>query len=176
MRPRDPFQTPVSGKFNIEKKTTAAAQYWLAVQLGDNEDAWQAVIDFFPDENAELERRRSEEKLALVHLQKGHFDKAKELFKKLAILGSESGAFRANAYAGLAGIASLEGDFSKSQRIIAVDLTPAIRKLPRFSQLDPQMQSFMQRTRALNAQHLREKFDKDIDDLFQRAISNDELP
>ncbi len=79
---RNPFVlAEQSGAGGIDRKATAGAQYEYAISR-DTPAAWQAVIDYFPDD-AEL-GWLAKRQLAGLYLQRGELDLAMPLFEEMA--------------------------------------------------------------------------------------------
>ncbi len=179
LRPRNPFDKPAVSYFDVQKQATAKDQFLMAMRAINDEDAWRAVIEFFPIKkfpDAVFEYRRAQERLAMLYLSTRQYEKAEDLFKKLASLGSEHAELRVKGVAGLAVIASLKDDYQESQRIIGVKLIPDMKLLPRPRQLDPVMEGLIHEAIARNRKHLGDQIKKDFEELFRRASSDDSAP
>ena len=158
-RPGNPLDVPVKRKQNIAQQKTASQQYFLALSLVNDEDAWRAVGQYFPD--ATLEKRRANEQLAMLYLSSRRLEDAEVIFKEFAALPDGESAFKAKGIAGLAIIACLRDDHQTSQRIIAVQLYP-LR-----SNLDGHMASLVQEAIAKNRRFLGDQVKKGYEDLFE---------
>lgn len=124
-RPANPLRAPVGPPPEVEKKETAALQYWYAAQRGhDDEAAWKAVGTYFPD--ATLERRRAEEQLALLYLRQSRLDQALRLFDEFA--ADKDPVWRAFGLAGQVAVHSQLGNRSAS-KIALEELNPLMRHL-----------------------------------------------
>lgn len=168
VRPPNPLDAPLSEEAQFPRQATARAQFFVAQSLMDDEGAWRAVVDYFPE--AELESRRAREHLALLLLRERRFDEARELFEQLAAVGDDDPSSRATGLAGLAALASIQADYQKSQRIIALELMP-LRE-----ELDRQTLQLVQEAVIRNRRHGGEVLEQDFQDLFRSDIADDAQP
>ena len=140
--PRNPLRTPAASVSRIEKQESAAAQFYLAMTLGDDEDAWLAVERYFPEAQREVQLARSHR--AVLYLRQHRLEEARTLFAELAALRNVDADLRAKGLAGLAIVASLEGKAQEAQRIIASELAPLRDRL------DDQMRQLLDAAVARN--------------------------
>ena len=166
-RPGNPLDAPVQAKHKIQKQRTASAQYYLALSLVDDEDAWKAVRQHFPD--AILEIQRADENLAMLYLSSHRLDDAEQIFKMLSSLSDDDVALKAQGIAGLSVIACLRGDHQQSQRTIAVQLYP-IR-----TNLDRQMESLVREAINQNRSFLDTAVAKGYEELFNSGPDQRDL-
>jgi eukaryotic-like serine/threonine-protein kinase len=118
-KPVDPFSQPAPTQPRITNLPTAELQYNLASQnFADDEDAWKAVIHH--RENNKLYRYRAQEQLGLLYLQKQWLDEARDIFVDMGKLegGELEAEYRAKSLAGLAVIASLEGNEERARELL----------------------------------------------------------
>ncbi|MFQ5733326.1 MAG: serine/threonine-protein kinase [Planctomycetaceae bacterium] len=127
-RPVDPFETPPAKTIRrIKKLETAFDQYWRAMNVND-EESWKAVIEYFPSPRDRRFRLRARESLASLYVRKERYGEAEEIYRSFTIEDDNDDALKAAGYAGLAVVASLQGDAVKSQRFIIDKLNPLRRK------------------------------------------------
>ncbi|MEN6405460.1 MAG: protein kinase [Thermoguttaceae bacterium] len=111
----------------IQQKPTVLAQWYQASQINTPE-AWQSVIDFFP--NKKYFVLRAKQQLALIYLlRKDNYDRAMAIFEELANLGDEEPELRAFGLAGQCGVLSLRGRYRESDAIFVNKLWPIHDKL-----------------------------------------------
>jgi serine/threonine-protein kinase len=120
-RPFDPLAIPPSRETSVKRQNSAAEQLELArVSFRHDEDAWQAVIDYFPSEADLPYRLQAREQLGLVYLQRGETDRARQQFERMIQVAADAYPdLVLRGKAGLAILASLEGDHAEALRIIA---------------------------------------------------------
>jgi serine/threonine-protein kinase len=106
-RPADPLRAPLP-RPTIERAKTAWDQVFMATIDGTDE-AWQAVLDFWPASQPENDRPRSQAALRLGLLRLADRDRAgaAQLFRELAASPSNEWA-QVNGNAGLAVLAAIE--------------------------------------------------------------------
>ncbi len=110
-RPGNPFEEPAPAQPRIPTQRTAEDQFRLAsTNFPDDEDAWKAVINNFP--NDRNYRYQAQERLGLLYLNAGKHDHAKQVFDEMGRLAGDGpeAEYRIKALIGLAVIASLKGD------------------------------------------------------------------
>ncbi|GAB4153676.1 MAG: serine/threonine-protein kinase [Planctomycetaceae bacterium] len=129
-RPENPFEAPVvkSAKA-VPKKESAFAQYLYASELLNDEDAWKAVSQYFPEPENRSYRNNAQLGLAMLYLRSQRFAEAEAIFKEFTIVDDKDETLKATGYAGLAVSAAFQGDEDRSRRIIADDLAPYREKL-----------------------------------------------
>jgi eukaryotic-like serine/threonine-protein kinase len=108
----DPFTSPVPEAKQIPQLTSAAAQFYYAMNSSHNEDAFLAVIRYFPE--AQLEVRRAKEKLGVIYLRKGDYAAASKQYDEFVATGQHDPNLLALGLAGQAIVASLQGDATLS--------------------------------------------------------------
>ncbi len=126
LRPADPLTTPVTAQPNITPMDTAEEQYKLASQsLPNNEDAWKAVINH--REKGSSYRYQAMEQLGLLYLRTLRLDQAANVFEEMRKLegGPLEDEYRTKALAGLAVVASFQGDNAR-----VADLLEQLKTLP----------------------------------------------
>lgn len=119
-RPSNPLNSPVTAKSDVQVFDTAQRQYFYAMSLDEDEnkeEAWQAVIENFPD--AMLEKRRAQEQLAILYLKSKRFEQAGTILEQFVAEGAGNESLHAIALAGHAIAAGMQGDESESQRLLA---------------------------------------------------------
>ena len=136
--------------------------------LRDDEEAWQAVIDY-PDPEATRERQRAREHLARLHLREQRFDEAKAIYQKF-VSRNEDPETKAHGLTGLAAIASLQGEYLTSQRLIADEL------LPLRDRLDDEMERLFRKTLTRNLDHLSGEVRQRFEAMFERELRDGEPP
>ncbi|NQT39450.1 MAG: serine/threonine protein kinase [Planctomycetes bacterium] len=123
-----PSEVPQTPPF--PRRDTVFRQWFDAAER-DTEEAWQAVIDYFPDQPYYV--HRAKQQLARIYLQRRDDRRAMELFEELARLGDDEPGLRAFGLAGECGILTLHGDYARCGALLE-ELYP-IR-----GQLDPRME------------------------------------
>jgi tRNA A-37 threonylcarbamoyl transferase component Bud32 len=161
LRPKDPLQTPALQQDRIPKEATAQKQFARANQLRSDEDAWKAVLEYFPDERVYTVQAR--ERLAILYLRTLHLKEASKLFNELQAMGRENPKENAIGIAGQAVIATLQKDYKKSQGLI-YDLGDLAR---RREQLSSDLWQMLQHAGRVNARELGEQENKQLQDLFE---------
>ncbi|MBX3450405.1 MAG: serine/threonine protein kinase [Planctomycetaceae bacterium] len=118
-RPADPFRTPPPP---VQRKTpkleNVQAQLFYALSHSDDEDAWKAVIEYFPDERSE--RDRAETRLAVIYLRTGRLQEARAIFDQLA---DSSGWSRAQGLGGQAYLLWLDRQYDEAVKRIGLART-----------------------------------------------------
>jgi serine/threonine-protein kinase len=119
-RPFDPLAVPPSRETSVKRQNSAAEQLELAtVSFRHDEDAWQAVIDYFPSEADLPYRLQAREQLGLLYLQRGEKNRARQQFERMIqVAADQYPEIALRGEAGLALLASLEGDHAQALRII----------------------------------------------------------
>jgi serine/threonine-protein kinase len=108
---------------HIPRHPTAVRQWYYASQIG-TEEAWQSVIDYFPDKAHYVARARQQ--LARIYLRQRDYDRAMIVFDDLA--ADSNGEFRAFGLAGKCGILTLQGKYRDSATVLD-DLWPIHQEL-----------------------------------------------
>lgn len=149
-RPADPFQAPPAvKKKQIPRKATAFEQWRYAALLVEDEDAWKAVIDNFPESKDREWRRTARLGLAMLYLHQRRLGEAEKIFRDFTVEDDKNEVLKARGYAGLAVIASLRGQHQQSQKIILDDFDPFRDKLD-----DRQLRRYVEETYRLNNKSL----------------------
>lgn len=161
MRPKNPLVNLPQLTAFVPRKKSAAEQYAYAASLLDDEAAWKAVIDDFPD--AGLEGRHAQEQLAMIYLRQRRFDEARAIFDEFAGLGDSEPAWRAFGLAGQVIVYSLLDDPTQSQRVWN-DLKPLYVK-----HLDQRMKELVADTVQKNVKRLNIRIDKQWQDAFREV-------
>ncbi|WP_339687456.1 serine/threonine protein kinase [Gimesia maris] len=119
-RPGNPLEAPFTASGNedsepsfIPNEENASRQFFLATRLGVSEDAWQAVISNFPDN--EIYTPKAKIRLGVLLITPGRYEEAKAIFQELVNSGQAEQV--TNGYAGLLVLESLNGHPRKSQDI-----------------------------------------------------------
>lgn len=102
-------------------------QYDLARNLVNDETAWMDVIRH-PD-NSRVEKDRAKEQLAIMYLQQKRFNEATKFFREFKSHGSAHEDLHAKGIAGLAIVASLQGNLKESNNLINLQLKKLADKL-----------------------------------------------
>jgi tetratricopeptide (TPR) repeat protein len=109
---------------HIPRRLTAVRQWYYASQIG-TEEAWQSVIDYFPDKPYYVARARQQ--LARIYLRQRDYDRAMTAFEEVAAADS-NGEFRAFGLAGKCGVLTLQGKYRESATVLD-DLWPIHQEL-----------------------------------------------
>jgi len=163
LRPADPLAAPATGQVSVPKLRTAKEQFERARNgLQSDEDAWRAVLEYFPDDRTYTPEAK--ERLAVLYLKSRRLDDAKKLFDDLESMGRENPNAQAAGIAGNAVIASLRKNYLESQRLI-VD---SLRDLPRVrEQIGSDLWYLLQHAGRENAQNLGQEANKQLKELFE---------
>lgn len=157
-RPGNPLDAPIQETVKIDKLDNAVDQYMLAMRLVDNEEAWKAVGEYFPD--AELQKRRANEQLAYLYLSSHRLNDAASIYQQFAVTNNDL-ALKAKGLAGLAVVASLRGEHDRSMYLIEVELQPVIEHL------DDEMRRLVGEAFSRNRQALGDKVKEGLEKLFE---------
>jgi serine/threonine-protein kinase len=113
----------------VQEQESAAAQLLWAEGL-KTEDAWRAVIDYFPDPKDAYFANRARQELAMIYLQRGGAEqRALEYFNQLANLdAADDVEFKAIGLAGQAIVLSLEKKHLEASKKLA-ELRPIVLKI-----------------------------------------------
>jgi len=117
---------------SVSRQETAVRQ-WYSASLMGTPDAWQSVIDYFPNDAYWADRARQQ--LAMIYLREEHYDRALAILQDLASRDDEE--LRAFALAGQCGILTMQGEYRKSAEVME-RLQPIRDKL-----LDPRMRQMI---------------------------------
>ncbi|MBN2475344.1 MAG: serine/threonine protein kinase [Pirellulales bacterium] len=99
----------------IPRQESALQQYLDASRIG-TEEAWQCVLDYFPDK--QYFTRRAKQQLARIHLREGDYDQALILFNGFADPGEPDVGLRAFGLAGKCGVLTLLGKYGESALVL----------------------------------------------------------
>ena len=161
LRPKDPLEAAAVQQERVPRETSAQKQFARAKQLRSDEDAWKAVIDYFPEDR--VYGVQAKERLALLYLRNLRLTEAANLFSELRGMGRENPKEHSIGIAGQAVIATLQKDYKKSQSLI-YDLGDLSQ---RRAQLSGELWQMLQRAGAINARELGEQENKQLQDLFE---------
>ena len=164
LRPADPLDVPADARFSVQRLGSVVDQYYIAMKMENNEEAWLAVSEFFPNETRYTQWARQH--LARLYLQTDRFDEAEKLFRQFVELGRDDPALEAYGQAGLAVIASARGDYAGSHQIIATRLLRLERHL------DETNRNLIIETIANNRVHLGSAVEPGFEDRFRRPPEN----
>ncbi|WP_417389703.1 serine/threonine protein kinase [Gimesia sp.] len=169
-RPGNPLEAPYPASSNadseptiIPKEENASKQFFLATRLSDSEDAWQAVIKNYPDD--EIYTPRAKIRLGVLLIRPGRYEEAKAIFQELVNSGQSEQV--TNGYAGLMALESLNGHARKSQDIWKLYLNN------REDQLDGELKKIVYEALVWN-QNSPEIEKKDYKKLFESLQSEEE--
>ena len=163
--PPDPFDSPLPATTAVSRQEDAQAQFYLAMTLVDDDEAWASVERYFPESTRVVQLARSH--LAVLYLREHRFDEASALFSGLAALGDADVALHAKGLAGMAVVASLKGDFQESHRMIETELLPIREKL------DREMQELVRGAIRRNQQMRTDEVRRISEDLFRTPPQDD---
>jgi len=162
LRPKNPLDVPVAKLDPVRKLESAKAQFDLAKQLHSDEEAWRAVLEYFPEDRIYVPQAK--EQLGVYYLQNRRLDEAKPLFDELEAMGRENAAAKAAGIAGNAVIASLQGNYKESQRLIVSDLGDLSK---RRDELSEDLLFLLRGAARTNSQALGEEAKKQLKELFE---------
>jgi len=100
---------------SVQRQPSALLQYLHASRIGTKE-AWQSVIEFFPDK--EHLCNRAKQQLARIYLSEGDHDRALLLFDELAIADEEERELRAFGLAGQYLVLTLRGEYREAAVVL----------------------------------------------------------
>jgi eukaryotic-like serine/threonine-protein kinase len=161
LRPKDPLETPALQPDRIPKDPTAQKQFERANKLRSDEDAWKAVLEYYPADR--VYDVQAKERLATLYVRTLRLAEASKLFNELDGMGRENPKEHSIGIAGQAIIATLQKDYKKSQSLI-YDLGDLSQ---RRGQLSSELWQMLQRAGAINAKELGEQENKQLQDLFE---------
>ncbi|HUG89513.1 MAG TPA: protein kinase, partial [Planctomycetaceae bacterium] len=161
LRPGNPLETPPRTMSRIPKLSSPEAQYTVALwgYPGEQEEeAWQAVIDFFADDADSEYPWMAREQLGIIYLRSLRLDAAARIFEEFLRSGQLQGKpeRRARGEAGRAIIANLRGDYAGSQEIIDRRLAPDAGSEALLNHLESssELRRFLEQAQVANRQHL----------------------
>lgn len=109
----------------IPRQQTVGAQWLYANQLG-TEEAWLAVVEYFPDKP--YWNHRAKQHLARIYLKEDDDDQAMAIFKEFALLDDTEEELRAFGLAGQCWILTKQGRYRQSAEVLG-QLLPIRSKL-----------------------------------------------
>ncbi len=154
-----PVRTP------IPRQPTALRQWYYASRIG-TEEAWQSVIDYFPDKRYLVEK--AEQQLARIYLREGRHAKALEIFERFADSSDEQQ--RAFGLAGKCGVLTLQGKYQESAEVLE-RLWPIREQLQ-----DPQMQQMIEAVIRRNRAELGTQTTAQWDQWLSEQFGEQESP
>jgi len=113
---REPPLLAGAQEVSVPKQESVFRQWLLASQMGTKE-AWQAVVDYYPDKP--YWTSRAKQRLALICLREDRLDEALSLFNELASLDESEPELRAFGLAGRCGVLSMQGKYRESANALA---------------------------------------------------------
>ncbi len=162
-RPR-PVLADVAQRLPIPRERTALIQYLDALQLGTTE-AWESVINYFPEQKDEYWVNQARRQLARIYFNRGEHDKALELFDELAAQDSQiNQQFWAFGVIGKAAILTIEKRYQESTDLIE----PHLAVLRTFR--DSYMSQLLDWTVRKNKSELVEPDPTDLDEWFNEQM------
>jgi eukaryotic-like serine/threonine-protein kinase len=117
----DPFRTPLPPGQTVPQQPSIEAQYFHAMVQGEDEAAWQAVVDYPPGPDGrrdELDRKSAQVRLAILYLQHDRIDEAAKIFSEFRQIGPADAWKETHGIAGEAIVASLRGNTPLSKQLI----------------------------------------------------------
>jgi serine/threonine-protein kinase len=129
-----PLLANVEGHF-VEPQKTVFHQWIYASQVG-TEEAWQAVINNFPDRLYFV--YRAKQQLARMYIHDDRLDEAMSIFRELAALEDTEAELQAYGLAGQCGVLSRQGKYHDSAQVLG-ELWPIRSQLK-----DPWMKQFLE--------------------------------
>ena len=88
LRPTDPLQAAAIQENPTSREGSAQKQFARANQLRSDEDAWKAVLDYFPEDR--VYTVQAKERLAVLYLRTLRLKEASKLFSELEGMGREN--------------------------------------------------------------------------------------
>jgi hypothetical protein len=164
LRPGNPLDVPSTKQDPVPRLHSAKEQFDRARNgLQSDEEAWRAVLNYFPDDRTYTPEAK--ERLAVLYLLKSRrLDEAKKLFDDLESTGRENPNAQAAGIAGKAVIASLQGNYLESQRLIVYGLRDLAHVR---EQVTTDLWFLLQHAGRENAHHIGEEANKQLKDLFE---------
>ena len=147
----------------IPQEKTVERQVCQAIEL-NTEDAWQSVIDYFPDE--EYYTLRARQQLALIYLLRNHdFDRAMSVFEDLANLNLDNNKLevelKAFGLAGQCGVLTHRGKYAESNSVMG-QLAPIFSEL-RSERMKTLVRSAKRKNKSSLMQQSNQEWEKLID-------------
>ncbi len=162
---REPYllSGPAKTTYGVEKKDTAEAQSLLAGFL-NTEDAWRAVIRYFPNDKTYGDRAKQQ--LAWLYLEQDDYTRAMTIFDELTKRDKIETQNRAFGFAGQAVVRSLQGNFEQATSALA-DLVPVRDKL------DPRLARMVSSLFDKYQKELRQKSTGDLEQWLKKNFPGD---
>ncbi|MEN6458652.1 MAG: serine/threonine-protein kinase [Thermoguttaceae bacterium] len=148
----------------IPKKSTVLQQWYLASQQG-TEEAWQSVIDYFPEKQNRYIASRAREQLALVYVHNLELDRAMAIFTHLANGDDGEAELRAFGLAGQCVVLSLREQYRESDAALR-QLLPIQDKLPRESPMRRLLASAIKKNRSKLGPQTAREWEKWLEEQF----------
>jgi|YNPMSStandDraft_1061717.scaffolds.fasta_scaffold01457_2 serine/threonine-protein kinase len=104
----------------IPQQESALRQWFYAAEL-NTEEAWQSVIEYFPEKPYLV--FRAKQQLARLYLREGRYPEAMKIFEEFTLLGEPDSEMRAYGLAGQCTIYTLEGQYREAAGVL-VQLWP----------------------------------------------------
>jgi eukaryotic-like serine/threonine-protein kinase len=95
----------------VPRQPTALRQWYYASQIG-TEEAWRAVIEYFPEK--EYLVHRAQQQLARIYLRERDYERAMDVCEDLAAASDSDKEFRAFGLAGKCGVLTLQRKYRES--------------------------------------------------------------
>jgi serine/threonine-protein kinase len=156
-RPKNPLSAPMP-HVDVPHQETASDQYAYAVERPEDEAAWKAVIDYFPNDGFYTPRAMID--LGLMYLRDQRLNDAQRLFHRLSSYPDTDAPWRAAGLAGEAAVASLQDDVISSQEFLT-------QLIPLRQHLGTRMETLAKETATRNFKKSESKADEDIGKLFE---------
>jgi serine/threonine-protein kinase len=161
-RPSSLLAGAAAAEAPVQKYPTASAQAFYA-SLVKSEEAWQAVLEYYPNDRYFVNEARRE--LGMRYLQQGNEHKAREQFDELARLRDNTEAeFRAFGLAGQAVVLSLARAHAESNRKLT-ELVPLMDKL-----IDQRMLQTVREVKRENDRVLNRQMDEQWEKLLSERL------
>ena len=165
---RDPLDAPIAAVTSVEIQSTAKAQVQVALLLKQGpssperlEEAWQAVLDHFPDNRgAVLEAHRE---LGLIQMKARRFKDSLAHFDELS--RENDNRWKADGVAGQAVLAMLAERYEDSHELISIQLAEH-RHL-----VSPELKQLVQEAEDRNREY-NSAAEIDLESLFESPAEN----
>lgn len=149
---------------HVPQQENALRQWYYASELG-TEEAWQSVIEYFPEKQYMV--FRAKQQLARIYLREARYDEAMRLFDEFAVLGEPESEMRAYGLAGQCGVLALEGKYRDSAAVLA-QLWPIRHQLK-----DPQMHQLLSHVVRRNRSELGTRSTREWDQWLGQQFRED---
>jgi len=153
-----------TGPSAIPRQSTALQQYLYASRIGTKE-AWQGVIDHFPEKRYFVQP--AEQQLARIYLREGDHNRALAIFEKLADAAEPDEGLRAFGLAGQCGVLTLRGEYRQSTAVLG-RLWPI-----RFKLRDEQMRRLLDYAVSKNQSELGPNTDRQWGEWLDQQFPDD---